>query len=133
MASVDAPIDIEDEVRQAIGAFIDKDVLVPPLPAVLPLPCIEVEASGGTIHNHIEKCEISLTSRANEEATAMELMLSAIGFLNTACRLQTTNLRAAIVSALPSWVEDTARPDLATCVARLTVIAHAKTKELDNA
>ena len=126
---IERSIDVEDAVRQVLSDYIT--TYVRPLPAGFSVPSIEVTAVGGTNENKVDHFEIVLDSRAEEDADAYENLRNAIGILIKIAGSQTTALRFATVNTLSSWGKDPVRPDLAMCSARMSVIAHIETVEVN--
>lgn len=118
-------IDIEDEVRKALSPFLQS--YCRPLPKELITPSISVTVVGGSDANDIDTFEVTLDSRAKEEAEAYELLRRAIGILKAVAREQTTAIRHITVNSSGSWGNDPARPDLAMCSARLQITTHITT------
>lgn len=118
-------IDIEDEVRKALSPFLQS--YCRPLPKELITPSISVTVVGGSDANDIDTFEVTLDSRAKEEADAYELLRRAIGILKAVAREQTTAIRYVTVNSSGSWGNDPARPDLAMCSARLQITTHITT------
>ena len=118
---IERSIDIEDAVRNAL-----KDHLTTycrPLPASYALPNILVTQVGGSDTNKIDTFEITLDSRAKEEADALEYLRNAVGVLKAVAG-SNTPIRHVSVNSSGSWGADPVRPDLAMCSARLEVVAH---------
>lgn len=118
-------IDIEDEVRKALSPFLQS--YCRPLPKELITPSISVTVVGGSDANDIDTFEVTLDSRAKEEADAYELLRRAIGILKAVAREQTTAIRHITVNSSGSWGNDPVRPDLAMCSARLQITTHITT------
>ncbi len=115
-------IDVEDAVRLALTDNLA--VYCRPLPADYALPHILVTQVGGSDANGIDTFEITLDSRAETEAEALEYLRNAVGVLRAKAGGQGTQIRHVEVNSSGSWGADPVRPDLAMCSARLTVIAH---------
>lgn len=122
-------IDVEDEVRQALSGFLT--AYCRPLPSDFDVPSILVQQVGGTDENTIDTFEIVLDSRAKTEAEALDLLRNAVGILKAVAGNQTTALRYVAVNSSGSWGVDPVRPDLAMCSARLRVIAHEETTNVE--
>ena len=121
-------IDIEDEIRQALGSY--QTAYVRPLPAEYSLPHILITQVGGTTSQYIDTFSVVLDSRAETEAEALEYLNRAIGILQAVAKEQTTEIRYVTVNTSGSWGSDPVRPDLAMCSARLDVVAHQTTQEV---
>lgn len=119
-------IDIENIVRMALSNYFD--VYCRPLPAKFKVPSLEVQRVGGTEKNTIDSFDIVLDSRAEDEATADELLRNAIGVLKQVSEDQTTAIRSVTVNSSGSWGTDPVRPELAMCSARLNIVAHQEYK-----
>jgi len=121
-------IDIEDEVRQALGNHVK--AYCRPLPKNPSFPCILISKVGGTDSDKIDTFEVVLDSRAADEATADLTLRTAIGVLRAVAAEQSTALRFVTVNSSGSWGADPVRPDLAMCSARLSVTAHLEKVEV---
>ena len=126
---IDRSIDVEDEIRQALDDYIK--TYVRPLPANFEVPSILVTAVGGDTENTVDYFDVTLDSRATEDATAIENLRNAVGIVIAIAKGQTTKLRFATVNNLGSWGKDPVRPELAMCTARLRVLAHIETVEVN--
>ena len=122
-------IDIEDVVRGALSSHIK--AYCRPLPADFSMPSILVQQVGGSDTETIDTFEVVLDSRAETEAEAMETLRNAVGILRTVAALQTTEIRSITVNSLGSWNVDPVRPDIAMCSARLRVVAHLESVEIE--
>lgn len=126
---IDRSIDVEDEIRQALDDYIK--TYVRPLPANFEVPSILVTAVGGDTENTVDYFDVTLDSRAKEDAEALENLRNAVGIVVTIAKGQTTKLRFATVNNIASWGKDPVRPELAMCTARLRVLAHIETVEVN--
>ena len=125
---INKSIDVEEEIRASLNDYIK--AYVRPLPKALEVPSIAITAVGGTDENTIDYFDVTLDSRAEEDATALDNLHTAVGIVIAIAKSQTTKLRFATVNSLGSWGRDPIRPDLAMCTARLRVIAHIETLEV---
>lgn len=125
---INKSIDVEEEIRASLNDYIK--AYVRPLPANFDVPSILITAVGGTDENTIDYFDVTLDSRAKEDATALENLQRAVGIVIAIAKSQTTKLRFAKVNSLGSWGRDPVRPDLAMCSARLRVLAHIETMEV---
>lgn len=122
-------VDIEDEIRIALKSYMT--AYCRPLPANFSTPCILISQVGGTDANgQIDTFEVTLDARATDEGTANETLRNAIGLLRKAAEDQTTAIRFVSVNTSGSWGADPARPDLAMCSARISVVAHLENKTI---
>ena len=122
-------VDIEDEIRIALKSYMT--AYCRPLPANFSTPCILISQVGGTDANgQIDTFEVTLDARATDEGTANETLRNAIGLLRKAAEDQTTAIRFVLVNTSGSWGADPARPDLAMCSARISVVAHLENKTI---
>lgn len=121
MIDIERSIDVEDAVRMTLADHLT--VYCRPLPASYSLPCILVTQVGGSDTNKIDTFEITLDSRAKEEAEALEYLRNAVGVLKAVAG-SNTPIRHVSVNSSGSWGADPVRPDLAMCSARLEVVAH---------
>lgn len=126
---INKSIDVEEEIRASLNDYIK--AYVRPLPANFDIPSILITAVGGTDENTIDYFDVTLDSRAEEDATALENLQKAVGIVIAIAESQTTKLRFAKVNSLGSWGRDPVRPDLAMCTARLRVLAHIETVEVN--
>lgn len=115
-------IDIEEAVYNALNNHLT--VFCRPLPASFSLPNILVTQVGGSDANDIDAFEIVLDSRAEHEAEALEYLRNAVGILKAVSGNHDTPIRHVSVNTSGSWGTDPARPDLAMCSARLSIVAH---------
>ena len=126
---IDRSIDVEEEIRVALNAYIK--TYVRPLPAKFEVPSILVTAVGGDTENTVDYFDVTLDSRASEDATALENLRNAVGIVVKIALSQQTRLRFAEIINLGSWGRDPVRPELAMCTARLRVLAHIETVEVN--
>ena len=122
-------IDIENEVRQALADHLN--VYCRPLPPDYTLPNILITQVGGFDRDKIDTFSVVIDSRAETEAAAIDYLNTAIGILKEQARQQTTAVRYVTVNSSGSWGEDPVRPDLSMCSARLEVVAHQITTEVN--
>ena len=122
-------IDIEDEIRMALTDYLT--VYVRPLPADFTTPSILVEMLGGTSANLVDTFTVRLSSRAEEESDALELLRTALGVLDNKARFQFGKLRFETEQNLSNWGNDPVRPDLCLCQATVQVVAHKEQVEIE--
>ncbi len=122
-------IDIEDEIRQALDPTIQ--VYVRPLPANFTTPSILVELMGGTSENTIDTFTVRLSSRAELESDALDLLRTALGVLEYKAKNQFGFLRFSSEQNLMNWGSDPVRPDLCLCQATVLVVAHKVKVEIE--
>ena len=122
--NIQIAIDIEEELRSALAGYFN--VYVRPLPADYSLPNLLIQQVGGSEENTISTFEVTIDSRAEIEADALEQLNKAIGVLEQIAKNQTTAIRNVTINTYGSWGTDPIRPDLAMCSARLRVVAHKK-------
>ena len=120
--NIERSIDVEDAVRLALADHIT--AYCRPLPKDYGLPCILVSKVGGTGRDRIDTFEVVLDARANTEYEADLTLRNAIGILKA--RRDDTAIRDGTVNSSGSWGSDPARPDLAMCSARLSIVAHVE-------
>ena len=126
---IDRNIDVEEEIRVALSDYMK--CYVRPLPANFEVPSILITAVGGSTENTVDYFDVTLDSRATEDATALENLRNAVGIVIAIAKSQTTKLRFADVNNIASWGKDPVRPELAMCTARLRVLAHIETVEVN--
>lgn len=126
---INKSIDIEDEIRQVLSEYMT--AYCRPLPAEYDLPHILISQVGGTVSQTISTFSVVLDSRATTEAAALECLNRATGILEASAKAQTSALRHVTVNSSGSWGEDPVRPDLSMCSARLEVVAHQITTEVN--
>lgn len=126
---INQSIDVEDEIRQALDPYLK--AYVRPLPAEYDLPNILITQVGGTTAQTIDTFSAVLDSRAHTEAEAIGYLNRAVGILKQVAKEQTTALRHVTVNSSGSWGNDPVRPDLAMCSARIEVVAHQFTTEVN--
>lgn len=125
---INRSIDVEEAIRVSLGEYMQ--TYVKPLPANFTVPSVEITAVGGSEMDTIDTFDVTLDSRAEHEAEAYENLRNAIGIVIEIAKSQATALRVVNVNSLGSWGKDPVRPDLAMCSARLRVIAHVETVEV---
>lgn len=126
---INQSIDGENEIRQALDTYLT--AYVRPLPAEYDLPNILITQVGGTTAQTIDTFSVVLDSRAHTEAEALGYLNRAVGILKQVAKEQTTALRHVTVNSSGSWGNDPVRPDLAMCSARIEVVAHQFTTEVN--
>lgn len=126
---INQSIDVENEIRQALDPYLK--AYVRPLPAEYDLPNILITQVGGTTAQTIDTFSAVLDSRAHTEAEALGYLNRAVGILKQVAKEQTTALRHVTVNSSGSWGNDPVRPDLAMCSARIEVVAHQITTEVN--
>ena len=126
---INQSIDVEDEIRQALDPYLK--AYVRPLPTEYDLPNILITQVGGTTAQTIDTFAAVLDSRAHTEAEALGYLNRAVGILKQVAKEQTTALRHVTVNSSGSWGNDPVRPDLAMCSARIEVVAHQFTTEVN--
>lgn len=122
-------IDIEDEVRLALKDYFD--IYCRPLPKDFVVPSLLVTQTGGSDDNTIDNFNITIDSRAETEAEALNLLLDATATLKEIAKLQSSKLRFVNVNTCGSWGKDPIRPELAMATAQLTVYTHKETKTIN--
>lgn len=116
------PVDIENEVRLAIGDYIT--TYVRPLPAGFATPSVLVTATGGTSENTIDTFTVVLDARAHDAGECYEVLTTAVGILEAQTAQQVGALRSVNINSLARWGNDPVRPDLNLCTATLVIRAH---------
>jgi len=126
------PIDIEDAIRSILSEYIT--AFCRPLPATYSLPNILVTSVGGSQEtdwngrDQADTFTVNLTSRGETEASALDLLRTAIGILKES---QGGVLSRVSVNSQYSWGNDPQRPDLAMCGATLIVVARPQTATVE--
>lgn len=126
------PIDFEDEIRKILGDRFY--AYCKPLPKDFRLPCVLVTQVGGrTAYTwagkaEIDAADITLDARAETDAESLEILRTAVGYLEEAVASQTTPLIMVEVNTLSSTINDPVRPDLKMCTARL--LTRARRQEI---
>lgn len=126
---INKSIDVEDEIRKALFPYVN--TYVRPLPANFSTPSILVELMGGTSVNLIDTFTVRLSSRAKEDADALELLQTALGVLEYQSKNQFGELRFSTEQSLSNWGNDPVRPDLCLCQATVQVVAHKRQIEIE--
>lgn len=126
---INKSIDIEEEIRLALEPYVQ--TYVRPLPANFTTPSILVEMLGGTTANLIDTFTVRLSSRAEEENDALELLRTALGVLENRAKVQFGKLRFSTEQNLSNWGTDPIRPDLCLCQATVQVVAHKEQVEIE--
>lgn len=122
-------VDIEEEIRSALAEYVT--AYVRPLPENFTTPSVLIELMGGTSENTIDTFLVRISSRAKDNADALELLRAVLGILQNRTNEQIGELRFSTEQNLMSWGNDPVRPDLCLCSATVTVLAHKKTVNLD--
>jgi sulfite reductase beta subunit-like hemoprotein len=122
-------VDIEEEIRSALAEYVT--AYVRPLPENFTTPSVLIELMGGTSENTIDTFLVRISSRAKDNADALELLRTVLGILQNQTNEQIGELRFSTEQNLMSWGNDPVRPDLCLCSATVTVLAHKKTVNLD--
>ena len=124
------PIDFEDEVRKILAGKYT--AYVKPLPQNFTMPCILVTQVGGRTEytwagvGKLDAADITLDSRAETDAEALETLRNALGYLEEQVSKQTTPLLMVEVNTISSTINDPVRPDLKLCTARILTRARRK-------
>ena len=122
------PIDFEDAIREALADSVT--AYCKPLPKDFELPCILITQVGGRSDytwagiGEIDAADITIDSRAETDAEAVETLRDAIGHLEEAISSQTTPLVMMELNTFSSTINDPVRPDLKLCTARILTRAH---------
>lgn len=116
------PVDIENEIREALKDYIT--AYVRPLPENFSVPSTLIVCAGGNSSNTVDKFTVTLQTRAETDAEALELMNTTIGILESQTQSQVGALRYVELNSLASWGSDPVRPDLKLCTATVIVTAH---------
>lgn len=117
-------IDIENAVRLILADYMT--AFCRPLPETYTLPNILVTAVGGLQEtdwhgsNQADTFTVNLTSRGETEASALDLLRTALGVLQA---VQGGVLLRVRVNSQYSWGVDPMRPDLAMAGATLLITA----------
>lgn len=127
---IERSIDIEDEVRKALDPYFT--IYNRPLPENFAIPSLLVTLTGGADDNSIDNFNVTLDSRAETEAEALDLLLDATATLKQIAKAQKSQLRFVSVNSCGSWGVDPVRPELAMASALLTVYTHKVTKTINN-
>lgn len=127
---IERSIDIEDEVRKALDPYFT--IYCRPLPENFAIPSLLVTLTGGADDNSIDNFNVTLDSRAENEAEALDLLLDATATLKQVAKSQNSQLRFVSVNTSGSWGVDPVRPELAMASALLTVYTHKVTKTINN-
>lgn len=122
------PVDIEDEIRKALSAYIT--AYCRPLPSNFTVPCILITATGGSTTDTIDTFNVVLDARAETDEEAYALIRTAQGLLEAQACSQYGALRNVSVNSLARWGNDPARPDLKLCTLTCLVTAHRESFEI---
>lgn len=122
-------VDIEEEIRSALAEYVA--AYVRPLPENFTTPSVLIELMGGTSENTIDTFLVRISSRAKDNADALELLRAVLGILQNRTNEQIGELRFSTEQNLMSWGNDPVRPDLCLCSATVTVLAHKKSVNID--
>ena len=116
------PVDIENEVRLALTDYFE--TYCRPLPAQYGLPCLLVHCIGGTTRNEVDTFTVVIDARAETDASAYDILSTALGVLSEQANVQSGALRNVSINSLASWGSDPVRPDLKLCTATVLIVAH---------
>lgn len=125
------PIDIEDEVRQALSPYF-ANVVAGDLPPNFPTPILRVRQTGGGTANTIDNFNVSIDARAETDVGALDLIRKAQGVLEAQCKAQFGSLRHVVINSLAQWGSDPVRPDLKLCTLTCTVTAHRESLNIES-
>lgn len=120
-------IDIEDEIRKALAGHVQ--VYCKPLPKDFVTPSILVTCVGMTSRYnwanraHLDGFDVTLDARAEDDATAVDTLRTALGVLEAVTEGQAQAFSRVVVNTFSSSINDPVRPDLKLCTARLRVTA----------
>ena len=122
------PVDIENEIRLALGDYLT--AYVRPLPASYTLPNVLITATGGRSGNTIDTFTVTIDARAETDADAYDTLSDALGVLEAQAQNQVGALRNVTINSLARWGADPVRPDLKLCTATVIVTAHRTAHEI---
>ena len=122
------PVDIEEEVRLALADYFE--AYTRPLPEKYGLPNVLVQNAGGSSKNTVDTFTVSLSVRAETDASAYDTLSSALGVLEEQANRQVGALRNVTINSLARWGSDPVRPDLSLCTATVLVVAHREAAEI---
>lgn len=125
------PIDIEDEVRQALAPYF-ANVVAGDLPPNFPTPILRVRQTGGGTANTIDNFNVSIDARATTDVGALDLIRKAQGVLEAQCKAQYGLLRHVVINSLAQWGSDPVRPDLKLCTLSATITAHRESLNIES-
>ena len=117
------PIDFEDEIRKILTDRIT--AYCKPLPKDFVLPCVLITQVGGRTTytwagvGEIDSVDITIDSRAETDAEAMETLRNALSYLEESVSSQSTPLMMMELNTFSSTINDPVRPDLKLCTARI--------------
>ena len=124
------PIDIEDEVRQALAPYFD-NVVAGDLPPTFSTPILRVRQTGGGTANTIDKFNVTIDARGTTDIEAYDLIRKAQGVLEAQCKEQFGELRYVEWNTLAQWGSDPVRPDLKLCTLTATITAHRESLTIE--
>jgi len=126
------PIDFEDVIREILTGKVT--AYCKPLPQNFTLPCVLITQVGGRTDytwagiGEIDAADVTIDSRAETDAEAVETLRNAIGHLEEAVSSQTTPLIMTELNTFSSTINDPVRPDLKLCTAR--ILTRARREEI---
>ena len=126
------PIDFEDAIREILTDKVT--AYCKPLPKDFALPCVLVTQVGGRTDytwagvGEIDAADVTIDSRAETDAEAVETLRNAIGHLEEAVSSQKTPLIMMELNTFSSTINDPVRPDLKLCTAR--ILTRARREEI---
>ena len=97
---IERSIDIEDEVRKALAPYFT--IYCRPLPENFEIPSLLVTLTGGADDNSIDNFNVTIDSRAETEAEALDLLLDATATLKQVAKAQNSQLRFVSVNSCGS-------------------------------
>lgn len=125
------PIDIEDEVRQALAVYLP-NVVAGDLPPNFSTPILRVRQTGGDTANTIDTFNLTIDARATTDVGALDLIHKAQGVLEAQCKAQFGSLRHVEINSLASWGSDPVRPDLKLRTLTCSVTAHRSSLDIES-
>lgn len=125
---IERSIDIEDEVRNALKDYFT--IYCRPLPKDFVTPSLLVTLTGGSDDNKIDNFNVTIDSRAETEAEALDLLLDATATLRMVAKSQITKISFVQVNTCGSWGVDPVRPELAMASAQLLIYTHKEKKSI---
>ena len=126
------PIDFEDAIREILADRVT--AYCKPLPKDFALPCVLITQVGGRTDytwagvGEIDAADVTIDSRAETDAEAVETLRNAIGHLEEAVSSQKTPLIMMALNTFSSTINDPVRPDLKLCTAR--ILTRARREEI---
>lgn len=130
--TIQRSIDVESAIQASLSNYMA--AYCSPLPASFDIPCVLIQATGGSSEltasgiGTIDTFMVVIDARAETEDEALTCLRNAVAVLE---RAKADGVSYVETNSLYSWGADPVRPELALCSATLMVTARRETKTID--